>query len=174
MSADPQSLDRLGAIGGIDSIGARAPRQAWERFDQAIAETVRAMLQGFDGSDVRLPDPAASLPGDRASAAPDANDLNGEVLEWSPQALAAQRYAAGALQSGPAAWQTAPVHDSLFDHPIDSASAVDAGSAASPTQSAAIAMPQAAALFGGDVRDGQAGDVLGGRIFNVTQRQRDR
>ncbi len=159
-------------FGRLDGLGARPARQAWEHADQAIAETVQAMLQGFDGSDVRLPDAGASMPGDRGSAAPTAGDLNGEVLEWSPQALAAQRYAAGAIPIGPAAWQVAPAHDALFDHPIDSASAVDAGSAGSPTQSAAIAMPQAAALLGGDVHDGQAGDVLGSSVFNASMNRR--
>lgn len=166
------SIDRIGAIDSVDRAGARPQRLAFEAFGDALADTVQAMLKGFDGSDVRLPDPASSKPGDRGSAAPEANDLNGEVLQWSPQALAAQRYAAGALQTGPAAWQSPPVHDTLFDHPIDSASAVDAGTAASPTQSAALAMPQAASLFGGDVRDAQAGDVLGSRVFNAAMPRR--
>lgn len=143
-----------------------------DKAGDELSELLRAMLQAFEGSDVRLPNRDASQPGDSASAAPDVNDLNGQVNEWSPQALAAQRHAAGSLSTGPQAWSQAPVHDALFDHPIDSASALDAAGAATPTQSAAIAMPLAASLFAGDVRDAQAGDVLGNRMFNAATNRR--
>jgi hypothetical protein len=135
----------------------------------ALLDTIGAMLEAFDGSDARMPNRAASAPGDFASAAPDVSDLNGTVIEWSPQALAAQRHAAGMLSVGSSSLHNEPAADIAADRAWDGSMTTDAGSVA-PTQTAHTTAPSAAPLFGGDVRDGQAYGVIGSPVFNAAMR----
>jgi hypothetical protein len=122
---------------------------------QALANTLRAMLQAFNGSDVKLPNRGAAQPGDVASAAPDVNELNGTVTAWSPQALAAQRFAMG--PAGRAA-------DEAFN--------TDTRHVVGDTATRPMLIPLAAELFGGELRDGQASDTRGGGLFNAALRLR--
>jgi hypothetical protein len=137
-----------------------------------LGDTVMQMLRAFDGSDVRLPDPASSAPGDTGSAAPQGVDLNGEVSRLSLDALAAQRMAAGSLHAAPSGWQLAPVSDCLMDHPLNTVSATAAATVTAPTQSASAPSPLAASLWGGDVHEAQAGSTLATHHFNVTSPRR--
>jgi hypothetical protein len=132
----------------------------------AMADTVAAALRAFDGSDVRLPDSAAMTPGSAGSAAPEAVDLSGEVTRISPQALAAQRMAM--LPSA----DTAEAMVQASQEELQALSEVRGPSGVSvlaPSEASLSPNQQAAPLWQGDVTDGQAGDVVGSRVFDSTR-----
>lgn len=149
-SASQQALDMWAAM-----IAADPGKELGDQIEGAIGD----MLKGIKGSDVRLPDAVASQPGDRGSAAPQVEDLNGETARLSPQVWAAQRLAIGApiVQLADDRQQALPTF--MHEHP--------AVSAAAPTQTSAAPGGAPAAPLGGEVRDGQAGDTLGSNVFGA-------
>jgi hypothetical protein len=131
--------------------------RAWaEALAGVVGGAGAAALQGFHGSDVRLPDMAASDPGATGSAAPQAVDLNGET-QRAPVHVALQRILSEAPRSNmPRVQGVALDNDAaytLMQGPSSTAQAPQPGAAA-PTSLQPGA--GAASLFAGDTRDAQA------------------
>jgi hypothetical protein len=147
--------------------------QAWaESLSGVVGGAQAASLQGFQGSDQRFPDLAASDPGAPGSAAPQAGDLNGETLRL-PVHVELQRVLADAPRSSTPRVQGVSLDNEAAYTLVQDSGQSAAGqqvNAASPTS--LQASTSASSLFGGDTRDAQANDTAGWDRFRNTAAQR--
>jgi hypothetical protein len=143
------------AAGGQGVQSAEKVRVWAEFFADIFGQNGAPAIEGFKGSDVRVSDSAASLPGGGDSSAPHALDLNGETsrleIPFNFRSIALEQPRSSSSRSlGPI--NDLPISDGLVYESSVSASNTQAD-AASPTSISPART--VTSLFGGSVRDSQ-------------------
>jgi hypothetical protein len=139
-----------------------------DRIDDSSLLTPRE--RGLAAWRALIEQPYNTLPAERVIGAAPGADAQAIVAALPPPVLALQRHA-----MAPAAGQLVLAVRAAQDDGTDLVSSSlqpDAGSASAPSDASAQPGQPAASILTGDVRDGQASDPLGSRVFDALVRRR--